>query len=159
MKKEDIKNKLAAIRNGAYTNITFLSDIISNKDNKEHKIQKVVSAVVRLGVTYSHINTAAIQERNAMLDDLGNPVTEKLPWGEWDPECRYLIAHKGNYYLRCTVSRSPKHQRSVKYLLDGVEVTKEDVMALTRASEWDRKEEFVFNPKIENILTLGKGGI
>lgn len=159
MKKTEIQNKLATIRNGAYTNITFLSDLTPNKDNKEHKIQKVVSAIVRLGVAYSHIQVESIQARK-VVDGEGKPISEQLPWGEWDPDCRYLIAHKGNYYLRCTVSRSPNHHRSVKYLLDGVEVAKEEIMPLTRASEWTPrdKEEYVFNPKIENVLALGKEG-
>ena len=157
MKKNEIQNKLAAIRNGAYTNITFLSDMIANKDNKEHRIQKVVSAVVRLGVKYSNIQVESIQARK-VADENGKPLTEKLPWGEWDPECGYLISHKDTYYLRCTVSRSPNHHRVVTYLLDGKPATKEEVMPLTRASEWTprEREEYVFNPKIENILTLGK---
>jgi hypothetical protein len=43
-------------------------------------------------------------------------------------------------------------------LLDGRPATKEEVMPLTRASEWapKTKEEYVFNPKIENVLALGK---
>ena len=110
MNKQEIQNKLAAIRNGAYTNITFLSDITPNKDNKNHKIQKVVHAVVRLGVAYSHIQADSIQARN-IVDENGAIIENKLPWGEWDPQCEYLIAHKDNYYLRCTVSRSPKHHR------------------------------------------------
>ena len=157
MQKNEIQNKLATIRNGAYTNITFMSDLTPNKDNKNHRIQKVISAVVRLGVAYSHIEVESIQARR-VADENGVPLTEKLPWGEWDPNCQYLIEHKGNYYLRCTVSRSPNHRRYVKYLLDGVEVSKETVMPLTRASEWAPrdKEEYVFNPKIENVLSLGK---
>ena len=39
MNKNEIQNKLATLRNGAYTNITFLSDIIPNKD-------------IRLDITY-----------------------------------------------------------------------------------------------------------
>lgn len=159
MKKNEVQNKLTAIRNGTYTNITFLSDIIPNKDNKEHKIQKIVSAVVRLGVAYSHIQAESVQSRQT-IDEAGNPIPEHLPWGEWDPDCKYLIAHKGNHYLRCTVSRSPCHRRTVRYFLDGVETTKEAIIPLTRASEWTSrdKEELVFNPKIENILALGKEG-
>ena len=157
MNKTEIQNKLAGLRNGTYTKIKFLSDMTSNKDNKEHRIQKVVSAVVRLGVQYSHINVEQIQARKVAEED-GKPLTEQLPWGEWDPECGYLISHKGTHYLRCTVSRSPNHHRIVTYLLDGKPATKEEVMPLTRASEWTprEREEYVFNPKIENILELGK---
>lgn len=154
MNRTEIQNYLAKIRKGTYTNITFLSDIASNKDNKDHKIQKMVKAVVRLGVTYSHINVEPIQGRpvdNSQKQD-------HLPWGEWDPECDCLIAHKDNYYLRCTISRSPKHSRTITYLLDGKEVTREEIVGLVRPSELAPrdKEEYVFNPKIENVLALGK---
>lgn len=155
MQKQEIQNKLAKIRNGAYTNITFLSEIIPNKDNKEHKIQKITKAVVRFGITYSHIKVDSIQSR-PVLPGESKPLTEQLPWGEWDPECSCLIAHKDNYYLRCTVSRSPKHHRETRYFLDGVEVSREEVIPLTRPSEWTPREEYVFNPKIENILAIGK---
>ena len=151
MQKAKIQKTLAKLHNGAYTNITFLSDLIPNKDNKDRKIQKLTKAVVRLGVTYSHINVGTIKAHTAGADN------NKLPWGEWDPECSCLIVHKGNYYLRCTVSRSPKHQRKTVYLLDGEVVTLEQIADLVRPSELNRdREEYVFNPKIENILALGK---
>lgn len=155
MQKQEIKNKLAKIKNGTYTNITFLSEIIPNKDNKGHKIQKITKAIVRFGVAYSHIKVESIQSRPVIPGE-SNPLTEQLPWGEWDPECSCLIAHKDNYYLRCTVSRSPKHHRKTRYFLDGVEVSKEDIIPLTRPSEWTPREEYVFNPNIENILAIGK---
>ena len=154
MNRTEIQNYLAKRHNGTYTNITFLSDVISNKDHKEVKVQKIVEAVVRFGVQYSHIQVEEIQARPR-----DNTTTEeKLPWGEWDIDCPYLISHKDTQYLRCTVSRSPKHHRRVRYLVDGVEVTKEQAMVYTRPSEWvpREKEEYVFNPKIENVLRLGK---
>ena len=151
MNRTEIQERLSTIRNGAYTNITFISDIAVNKDNKEHRVQKIVSAVVRLGIAYSHIQVDTIQFR-----DRNKEYEEKLPWGEWDEKCPYLIAHKGNLYLRCTVSRSPNHHRAVKYLVDGVEVSQEEAMLYTRPSEWTKREEYVFNPNISNVLSLGK---
>lgn len=151
MTREEIIAKLSTVKNGTYTNITFISDIVSDKDHKEHKVQKITSAIVRLGVAYSHIQVDTIQFRDRTKGE-----EEQLPWGEWDPECPYLIMHKDNYYLRCTVSRSPNHHRKVRYLIDGVEVTKEEAMSFTRPSEWVKKEDYVFNPKITNVLSLGK---
>lgn len=156
MQRTEIINRVASIKNGTYQKIAFMSDITPNKDNKDHRIQRMVSAVVRLGVAYSHIQLESIQNRNTVSEN-GQLVTEQLPWGTWDIDCPYLIEHKGNYYLRCTASRSPNHHRHVRYFLDGVEVTKEDLIPLTRPSEWTPKaEEVVFNPKIENIISLGK---
>lgn len=167
MKKQEIQNALAKLRNGTYTNITFLSDLTPNKESKGHKVQKRIDAVVRLGVAYSHIQVDSIQARK-ITEENGTPLTEKLPWGEWDPECKYLINHtkedkmtgelKTSTYLRCTISRNTKHRRNVTYLLDGVEVTKEEIAPYVRPSELAPKdrEEYVFNPKIENVLALGK---
>lgn len=154
MTKQEIQAKLASVRNGTYTNITFLSDIAVNKDNKEHTVQKMVSAVCRLGVCYSHIDAENIKNRP---QDNSEETKDKLPWGEWDTECPYLIVHKDNYYLRCTVSRAPNHHRKVKYFVDGVEVTKEEAMKYTRPSEWNKQnDDFVYNPKLANVLSLGK---
>lgn len=167
MKKQEIQQVLSTLRNGAFTNITFLSDLTPNKDSKGHKVQKRISAVVRLGINYSHIGVESIQARKVAEED-GKPLTDKLPWGEWDPECAYLINHtkedkdtgelKTTTYLRCTVSRNTKHRREVTYLLDGVEVSKEEIAPFVRPSELTPKdrEEYVFNPKIENVLALGK---
>lgn len=154
MQKKELQNALAKLHKGSYTKITFISEMTPNKEHKDRKIQKMVSAVVRLGVAYSHINVESIQARK--IDN--SKSTDQLPWGEWDPECGYLITHKGNHYLRCTVSRSPKHHRSVSYILDGKVATKDQIMDLVRPSELAPrdKEEYVFNPKIENILALGK---
>ena len=114
----------------------------------------MVSAICRFGVAYSHINVDAIQQRP---QDNSGEVSEKLPWGEWDNECPYFIVHKDNYYLRCTVSRSPNHHRKVTYLLDGVEITREEAMKYTRPSEWNKQnEDYVYNPKLINIVSIGK---
>lgn len=157
MEREELTKKLNSIRNGTYTNIAFVSNIISNKDNKDRKVQKHVNAVVRLGVAYSHIDAEEVKARQT-TDEQGNEIPGKLAWGEWDPECGYLINHNGKTYLRCTVSRSPNHSRKVSYLLDGVVTKKEDVIPLTRGSEWNKKETLVFDINIENILSLGKEG-
>jgi len=153
MEKALVLTIVSTMKKGTYQKITYTSDITSNKDNKERHVQKVVSSVVRIGIQYSHINVESIQSRKT--SDSG---TEQLPWGTWDIDCPFLIEHKGNYYLRCTVSRSPKHHPTVTYLVDGEPATKELAMSLTRASEWTprEKEEYVFNPKIQNILSLGK---
>lgn len=155
MEKQDLQNKLATNQKGAYTNIMFLSDLASNKYNKNHKVQKVVKAVVRFGVAYSHINAESIRAR---LDRKDKAAVSQLPWGEWDPECEYFITHKNTRYLRCTISRSPKHHCKVSYLLDGKPATLEQIMPLTRASEWGPhdREDFVYTPKIENVLAIGK---
>lgn len=154
MTKQELQTKLASVRNGTYINITFMSDIMVDKEHKGHVVQKMVSAVTRLGVAYSHIEADTIKYR-----PVDNVTPEKLPWGEWDPECKYLIKHKDNYYLRCTVSRAPNHHRQVRYFVDGVEVEKEIAMLYTRPSEWNKQnDEFVYNPKLANVLSLGKEG-
>lgn len=153
MTKEELQAKLASVRNGAYINISFKSEVPVNKDYKGHTVTKIVSAVTRLGVCYAHINADTIKYR-----PVDSNAPDQLPWGEWDEECPYLIKHKDAYYLRCTISRAPNHHRHVKYFVDGVEVSKEVAKIYTRPSEWTPKdkEEYVYNPKLENVLSLGK---
>lgn len=153
MDRKQILDCLKTIHNGSYTKIRFISTIPSNKDNKGKLIQKITESVVRLGVIYNHIQVTEIQERKGEANSI-----HRLPWGEWDPEAKnYLIEHKDNYYLRCSTSRSPRHHGKVQYFIDGVEATKEEVMPLTRPSEWtDDRNIYVFSPNIENILAIGK---
>lgn len=152
MNKTILVNKLNTIRNGAYINISYVSDLTPNKDNQEHKIQKLITSVIRLGVAYSHINDESIKERQ------NDNAEHKLPWGVWDEECPYIINHKGNSYLRCTISNSPYHHHIVEYLLDGVKVTKEDIANIVRESELksSNKKLLIFNVNIKNIISLGK---
>lgn len=152
MNREEILNNLKKVRNGAYTKIRFISTITSNKNNKNKLVQKVTESVVRLGVTYAHIEVVKASGKKKNEDNFG------LPWGQWDPNCSYLIEHKGKYYLRCSTSRSPKHHANATYYIDGVECTKEEAAAVTNPGEWNNtKEMYVFTPNIENILALGKG--
>lgn len=169
MEKEELLNALKKVHNGSYINIIYRSTLIPNRDNKDKKIEKIVSAVVRLGVAYSHINAESVVA-SRKYDENGKLIPEKLPWGQWDPDCCYLINHtkedkktkelKTTSYLRCTVSRSPNHHSNIKYLLNGKEVSKEEIMPLTIGSEWtERKDELVvFVKPIEQVLSLGKGG-
>jgi len=154
MNKQQIEQSLKAIHNGAYTKIRYLSTIPSNKENKGKVVQKMTDSIVRLGVTYCHIAVPEIQDSIKNNDS----AKRELPWGQWDEQNpNYLIEHKGNYYLRCSTSRSPNHHGKVRYFVDGAEVSKEEAMSLTRPSEWtDARTMYVFNPKIENILAIGK---
>ena len=149
MKKEEIKNKLLARKKGAYTNIMFLSDLISNKDNKERRVQKLVKAIACFGITYSHM--AAVKEKMRIT---GDKEPNKLRWGEWDPDCSLFIRHNGNYYLRCTVSRSPRHHTSVSYLLDGKPATLEEIIPVVRPSELAPRKDLVYDLKVEHVLGL-----
>ncbi len=151
MKKQEVQQILGANHNGAYTNIVYMSDIQVDKDHKDKKVQKMVAAVTCFGVAYSHIQVDTIQFKNRTKEEPGT-----LPWGEWDPECQYLICHKGNYRLRCKVSRSPNHKPVVAYFIDGVKVSKEEAMAITRPSAWNKpqKENWVYTVKLENVVAL-----
>ena len=153
MKREEILAFLKGMKNnGIYTNIKYESHIKGNKDNKDKLVTKITDGIVRLGVAYSHIDAPEVK----ISSEVGEAQRE-LPWGEWDPECPYLINHKGRTYLRCATSRAPNHHSKTKLFIDGVEVSKEEAIAVTRASDWDKKQTIVvFTLPIENIISLGK---
>ena len=153
MTREEILKFLKSMKkNGIYTNISYKSFIKGDKNHKDTVVQKTTKGIIRLGITYSHIDAPEVK-----VSDTTSGEQRELPWGEWDPECPYLINHKGRTYLRCATSRAPNHHSQTNFAIDGVVVSKEDAMAVTRPSDWNKKPDIVvFTLPIENIISLGK---
>lgn len=77
-----------------------------------------------------------------------------LPWGKWVEGLEGLvIEHKGNYYLRVASAYS-NNGKSI-YLLNGEEVSKEEVIAMLGEKKVQSANPDVYNIKFENILELG----
>lgn len=118
---------------------------VSLKKEKDlgNGIKKITDMVIRLGVDYSNLK---VNENRK--DEIGS-----LPWGQWVKGLEgYVIEHKGNYYLRVTSSYS-NTTKSI-YLLDGVEVSKEEVELKLPQSKLKSHESDVYNIKFQNIIEL-----
>lgn len=141
MTNQEILTKLAEAKKGRYINLTKVKDLGQG-------IVKESDMVIRLGVAYSNMK---INE---------NRQTGKLPWGHWVEGLENLvIEHKGKFYLRIS-STDPANPESgadvvaTRYLKDGAEITKHDV--LTLVGEQKGSASPVYNVKFENILKLGR---
>ena len=141
MTNQEILTKLAEAKKGRYINLTKVKDLGQG-------IVKESDMVIRLGVAYSNMK---INE---------NKQTGQLPWGHWVEGLENLvIEHKGKFYLRIS-STDPANPESgadvvaTRYLKDGAEITKHDV--LTLIGEQKGSASPVYNVKFENILKLGR---
>lgn len=161
MEKTVLENKLANVHNGAYINIRFARKCETYKKLGDLDISKETESVVRLGVAYSHIQDEKVQDRvsaaKARVLELGEAYEpNKLPWGQWVPGSKYLIEHKGKYYLRCTLSRSPKHHPHVTYTQHGKVVGYEEIEACLTASEKSKNGDVIFAIPLDSIISIGK---
>lgn len=73
-----------------------------------------------------------------------------LPWGEWK-EYPYTISHKGNEYLRASIT--PTTKIKTVYKLNGKEVDKTEIEKLVRAESKGSKPD-VLTVNIENIKDI-----
>lgn len=153
-----INTVVPAIKNGTYTRLVIRRSLAKDLKAAHRDVDIVKESIVvaRLGVRYSHIATVAQNIIASGLDPKN--IDLELPWGEWDPECPYLIAHKGNYYLRCTHSKNPYQKPKARYFLNGAEISKAELQALgyLRDSYWNKTEpEEVFNYNLADVVSIG----
>ena len=85
-------------------------------------IMKQVRKVVRFGIEYKNTKYHKTRVLNGLKSD------GSLPWGEWE-EYKYFINHKEEKYLRYYNS-SFNHKTKIKYVLNGKELTSEELQEL-----------------------------
>lgn len=132
-------------RKGQIITITTQRDM---KVRKNHEpIQKISTFQARVGVSYDNIASVKEKRESGEL-----PKENKgLPWGEWEVY-PYIIAHKGERYIRCTAIDS--FAGSVKYYRNGVELDESIVREECLSSEFGDKSGDVFNVKLSSILDV-----
>lgn len=111
-------------------------------------IDKTSTFQCRVGVIYDNI--AAVKQKR---EDGRLPAENAgLPWGQW-AQFPHLIEHKGEYYLRCTVLRN-NVPGSVKYIQNGIEITKDQAKAACLASEFrEGDDNDVFTVKVSSVVS------
>lgn len=130
--------------------------IVTVKTQRPMKMRKGQAQVTkysefqcRVGVNYDNIQ--AVQDKR----ESGELPAENagLPWGEW-ALFPYVIAHKGEYYIRCTVLNNG-FRRAPIYKIGNTEVDKDSVRAMALASEFrEGDNNDVFNIKLSSILEV-----
>lgn len=112
-------------------------------------IKKTSEFQCRVGVNYDNIK--AVQEKRAE----GQLPAENagLPWGEW-VDFPYVIAHKGEYYVRCTILRNA-FRKAPTFTRNDVEITKDEAQVACLASEFrEGDDNDVFNVKLSAIRSV-----
>jgi hypothetical protein len=103
----------------------------------------------RVGVNYDNIAAVKDKRENGLLPE----ENAGLPWGTWHV-FPYVIEHKGEYYVRCTVLRND-YRRPAVYIRNGEAISREVAQAECLASEFsDRGDGEVFNIKISSIVSV-----
>ncbi len=135
MTNNEILNKLGNVKKGKYISLKKKKDLGNG-------IEKISDLVIRLGVDYANMKINEGREIGA------------LPWGSWVEDLEGLvIEHKGNYYLR--VASAYSNNGKCVYLLNGNEISKEEVVNLIGEKKVESKALDIYNIKFENILELG----
>jgi hypothetical protein len=113
-------------------------------------ILKISEFVARIGVEYDNIKRVQEKRESGELPE----ENQGLPWGQW-VKYPYLISHKDEFYIRCSKTNNGKQPPKVKYIRDGVEITRYDAMQAALASEFSDKADIdVFNIKVSSILEI-----
>lgn len=135
MTNAEILAQMGNVSKGKYVSLKKKKDLGNG-------VTKISDLVIRLGVDYANMKVAEGKEVGG------------LPWGKWVEGLEGLvIEHKGNYYLRVASAYS-NNGKSI-YLLNGEEVSKEEVIAMLGEKKVQSANPDVYNIKFENILELG----
>lgn len=159
MNKQEIMNALNNVKSGTYQVVVYKTNLTPNRYNKGCAITKVVRAVVRFGVQYSHLSELVAEDKARKAAGL-EPATHELKNAHWIN--KYLIQHdNGNILLRITVSKGVFHKsRILGYYKDGQPISEAEARECTQASQWTPRNTplLVFSKKIDDIISIGKVG-
>ena len=97
-----IIEKVRSLRHGAFVRIKYRTDVKPSAKFKDCKIEKIVEATVRVGVSYS--NLSAVKERRTTMSQ---PMTSThAQWWRWCDGYRNIMKEKISdssqkvYYIR-----------------------------------------------------------
>jgi hypothetical protein len=154
MTNQEIIAKVKEAVKGRYINFTKEKDLGEG-------VRKETDMKIRLGVNYSNMSINKNRE------------VGPLPWGHYLPGFENLIIEHTkvdkktgetsgpNYYLRIS-SCTPEHPDSgadviaTRYYKDGVEITKDEALAIIGEKKMESHASAVYNVKFENIIKIGK---
>jgi hypothetical protein len=142
--------------------MTRKGQIVTVKTKRPMKMLKHMEQVFktsdfqcRVGVDYDNIATVKEGRANGELP----AENQGLPWGEW-AVFPYIIRHtkKGatqeDLYVRCTMLNNGYRKAPVFELADGTVLSKDDVKAMTAASEFKDSDSAVFNITLSSVLEV-----
>lgn len=112
-------------------------------------VQKHSRFQCRIGVNYDNIQSVKDKREDGTLPE----ENAGLPWGEWEV-FPYVIAHKGEKYLRCSTVDSG-NMYPPTFMSDGKQIGVDEVRNMAYASEFSNKDgQDVFNIKVSSIVGM-----
>ncbi|MBP3708303.1 MAG: hypothetical protein J6J36_06825 [Clostridia bacterium] len=158
MKYEEILQELKTRKKGTIISIEYKSNPTLNAVAKKSGIllEKYTITTGRFGVNYSNIK--AVKEQRELDKQNGVVRQPKTIWWNW-LENNTIKEHttNGNKYLTITTSKLAKPK--VKYVLNGKEISKEDLQKqnIVINSYWSEKEPIQqYDININNIISIKK---
>ena len=85
-----IVEKIKSLKHGTFVRIKYRTEVKPSARFKDLKIEKIVEATVRVGVSYS--NLSAVKERRATEAKPMNP--SHVQWWRWCEGCRNIMKEK-----------------------------------------------------------------
>lgn len=150
-----IVEKVASLKHGAFVRVKYRTDVQPSAKFKNHKIEKIVEATVRVGVSYS--NLSAVKERRATEPQQPKPT--HVQWWRWCEGCWNIMKEKisdpsQKYITFATIPNGGNIK--VCWYIDGKPASEEEVRAITIPSYWNKTNLDVFDVKLENLISVGK---
>lgn len=142
MTNQEILNKLGEVKKGRYISLKKKKDLGEG-------VVKISDLVIRLGVDYA----------NMKINENRETPIQPLKWGNWVEGLEGLVIEHTNkqgekhYYLR--VASSYSNNTKTSYLLNGVEISKEEVINKIGEKKITSSNPDVYNIDFLNILTIG----
>ena len=151
----DIIQQITSLKHGTFVRVKYRTDIKPAARFKDLKIEKIVEATVRVGVSYS--NLSAVKERRATETKPMNP--SHVQWWRWCEGYRNIMKEKisdpsQRYITFATIPNGGNVK--VLWYINGKSVPEEEVRAITIPSYWDKPNLDVFDVKLENLISVGK---
>jgi len=133
---------------GQFASVTFKSNPKPAASFKGVVLEKTTTGVFRSGINFA--NLASTKEEFATGE---RTEVQPLAWGEWET-FPFVIAHKGERFLRLTTVKGVKSKQTFK--VNGVEVTKDEFESfLVPSARSDAKTPTeVFNIKESNLVSF-----
>ena len=150
-----IVEKIKSLKRGTFVRIKYRTEVKPSARFKDLKIEKIVEATVRVGVSYS--NLSAVKERRATEAKPMNP--SHVQWWRWCEGCRNIMKEKisdpsQRYITFATVPNGGNVK--VLWYINGKSVPEEEVRAITIPSYWNKSNLDVFDVKLENLISVGE---
>lgn len=150
-----IVEKIKSLKHGTFVRIKYRTEVKPSARFKDLKIEKIVEATVRVGVSYS--NLSAVKERRATEAKPMNP--SHVQWWRWCEGCRNIMKEKisdpsQRYITFATIPNGGNVK--VLWYINGKSVPEDEVRAITIPSYWNKSNLDVFDVKLENLISVGE---